>query len=114
MCRLARGFFFLVGVWVTGAVTLVVHSVLTGVFSANPHLLKGDLPAPGDDHIVDIDGVMPRPEYPLIYPQESPLEDEGFDQPLHMPDREPGNGSETLIGDPGMLAKHIGFGKDGV
>jgi hypothetical protein len=31
-----------------------------------------------------------------------------------MPDRKPGNASETLIGNPGVLAKEVCFGKEGI
>jgi len=57
---------------------------------------------------------MPRPKHPLIYPQESPFIDEGFDQPLHMPDRKTRDGSETLIGNSGVFPKKVGLGEDGV
>src|SRR2546430_7582731 len=100
--------------WVTCSVTLVVQSVRSGVTSANALVLKGDLPAPGDNYIVDVDGIVPRPKHPLIYPQKSPFKDQGFDKPLHMPDGEARDGSETLIGHPGVFAKEVRFGEDGV
>jgi hypothetical protein len=56
--------------WVIPPVTLVVHSVRSCRFSANTHLYKGDLPAPGNNHIVDVDGVVPRLQDPLVNPQE--------------------------------------------
>ena len=65
-----RGFYIGLGVWVIPPVTLVVHSVRSCRFSANTHLYKGDLPAPGNNHIVDVDGVVPRPQDPLVNPQE--------------------------------------------
>jgi len=61
---------------VTALVTLVVYSVLPGVFFANAHLRKAHLPAPGNNHIVDVDGVVPRPQYPLRNPQEPSLIDQ--------------------------------------
>ena len=70
----------------TALVTLVVQSVLAGVFVASLYLLIGHLPAPGDHHIVDIDGVMPGPQHLLIYPEKSSLKDEGFDKAHDMPD----------------------------
>jgi hypothetical protein len=107
--------------WVTGSVTLVVQSVRYGVTSAKlacpptgAHVLKGALPAPGDNHIIDVYSIVPRPQHPLVYPQESSFKDEGFHKPLHMPDGEAGDTSETLIGNPGVLAKEVGFGEDGV
>jgi hypothetical protein len=109
-----RGFFFLVGVWVTARVTLVVLFVLVGVRTAASHPAKRGLSPPRYHHIVDVDGVMPRPEHLLIYPQETAFIDEGFHKPHHMPDGESGDTSETLIGNPGMLAKEVGFGENGV
>jgi len=99
---------------VTGSVTLVVQSVLTGVGSATAHLRIGHLPAPGNNHVIDVDGIVPGPQHPLIYPQKSSLIDQGFDEALHMPDGEAGDRSETLIGNPGVFAKKVGFGEDGV
>src|SRR5215211_2475944 len=107
------GFFFLVGVWVTALVTLVVYSVLTGVGSATAHVLEGGLTPPRHHHIVEVYCVMPGPQHPLIYPQESSLKDKGFDQAFHMPDGEAGDGSEALIGNPGVLAKEVCFGEYG-
>jgi hypothetical protein len=101
-------------VWVTAHVTLVVLFVLLGVFAANTHVLIRDLPAPGDHHIVDVDGVMPRPEHPLGNPQETAFNGEGFDEAFDMPDGKACDGSETLKGNPGALAKHVGFGEDGI
>ena len=69
------------GVWVTASVTLVVLFVLAGVFSANAHLLIGDFPPPRHHHMVDVDGVVPGPQPPLINPQEPPLEDVSLDSP---------------------------------
>jgi hypothetical protein len=57
---------------------------------------------------------VPGPQYPLGNPQEASLKDEGFHQALDMPDRKPRNASETLIGNPGVLAKEIRFGENGV
>ena len=102
------------GVWVTALVTLVVQSVLTGVGSATAHLRKAHLPAPGNDDVVDVDGIVAVPQDPLVDPQESSLIDEGFDQTFDVPDGKSRNASDTLIGDPGVFAKEIGFGEDGV
>jgi hypothetical protein len=44
---------------VTPHVTLVVQSVLAGVFSANAHLRIGDFLPPRHHHMVDVDGVGP-------------------------------------------------------
>ena len=98
----------------TPPVTLVVQSVLAGVWSANAHVLKGHLSAPGNDDMVDIDGIVPRPQDPLINPQEPTLKDEGFDKPHHVPDGEAGNPGNALIGNPGVLAKEVCFGKEGI
>src|SRR5947207_14925029 len=103
MCRFAGDLYIGLVFWVTDPVTLVVQSVRYGVGSANAYVLKGDLPAPRDNYIVDINGVVPRPEDPLIYPQETAFIDQGFHNSLYMPDRKAGNPSKTLIGDPGML-----------
>ena len=113
-CRLGREFSLGMGVWVTGFVILVVHFVRSGVLSATAHLRKGHLPAPGDDDMVDVDGIVAVPEDLLINPKKPPVLDEGFDKAHHMPDGEARHGSETLIGNLGVLAKHIGFGEDGV
>ena len=64
--------------------------------------------------MVDVDGIMPRPQDSFGNPQEPPLHNEGFDKPLHVPDRIPRDGSDALIGNLGPLAKHVGFGEDGV
>ena len=69
----------------TADVTLVVQSVLPGVFSTNAHLLIAHFLAPGNNHIVDVNRVVSRPQYPLIYPQKPPLKDKGFDQAFDMP-----------------------------
>ena len=98
----------------TGLVTLVVQPILPGVFSPNTHILKGDFPSPGDHHMVDVDGIVPRPEDPLINPQQSTLIDERFDKAHHVPDRKPRYASETLIRNPGMLAEHVCLGEDRV
>jgi hypothetical protein len=99
---------------VTALVTLVVHSVLPGVRTATTHLLIGHFPPPGHYHIITVDGIVPRPEYPLIYPKKPPFIDEGFDKPHHMPDGKPCDRSETLISNPGVLPKEVGFGEDSV
>jgi hypothetical protein len=55
-----------------------------------------------------------RPERPPVNTQKALLTLQGFDQPHHMPAGKPRNASETLIGHPGVLAKKVGFRKDGV
>jgi hypothetical protein len=57
---------------------------------------------------------MPRPQHPLLNPQEPPLKDEGFDKPHDVPDGKPCDACETLIGNPGVLSKEIRFGQNGV
>jgi hypothetical protein len=54
------------------------------------------------------------PENAFIYPKKPSLIDEGFDEAFDMPDGEAGDGGDALICNPGLLAKHIGFGEDGV
>ena len=98
----------------TPDVTLVVQSVLSGVFAANAHLLIGGLPAPGDNHMVDVDGVVAWPQHPLINPQEPPLKDQGFHQAYDMPDGEARDASETLISNPSVFTKEIRLRQDGV
>src|SRR5947207_15710944 len=102
MCRFAGDLYIGLVFWVTDPVTLVVQSVRYGVGSATAHVLKGDLPAPRDNYIVDVNGIMPRPQHLLIYPQESPFKDQGFHKPHHMPDGEARDTSEKLIGNPGV------------
>jgi hypothetical protein len=97
---------------VTAHVTLVVLFVLAGVRTAASHLLIGNLPTPGNNHIVDVDGIVPRPEDPLLNPEKPPFVDEGFHKPFHMPDGKPGDASETLIGNPGVLAEEIGLAEN--
>jgi len=64
--------------------------------------------------MVDVDGIVAVPQDPLIHPQQPPLPDEGFDEAYDMPDGEASDASDTLIGNPGVLAVEIGFGKNGV
>jgi hypothetical protein len=113
-CRFAGNLYIGLAFWVTASVTLVVQSVLAGVFSANAHLLIADLPAPGNDDMVNIDGIVTRPEDPFINSKKPPLVDEGFDETYDMPDGKPCDGSETLIGNPGVSSVEVRFGEDGV
>jgi hypothetical protein len=63
---------------------------------------------------VDVDGVVPGPQHPLSNPKKPALKDQGFDQAFDVPDGEARDAGEALIGDPGVLAEHICFGKDGI
>ena len=89
-------------------VTLVVQSVLTGVFSANPHLRKAHLSAPGNDHMVDVDGIMPWPEDFLVNPKKPTLKDQGFHQPFDMARAKAGDASDARIGNLGVLTRPRG------
>jgi hypothetical protein len=59
--------------------------------------------------MVDVDGVVSRKDDPLINPEKPPLEDQGLDEPHHMPDGEAGDTGDTLIGNPGVFPIEVGF-----
>ena len=112
MCKLARDLYIGLAFWMTPFVTLVVQSVRSDGFSANAHLLIGDLPAPGNHHMVDVDGIVAVPENPLVNAEKPPFLDQGFDQAYHMPDGEAGDAGDAFIGNLGVFAVEVGFGED--
>jgi hypothetical protein len=57
---------------------------------------------------------VPGPQYPFLNPQETAFIDQGFHKAYNMANGKAGDASETLIGNPGMLPKEVGFGENGV
>jgi hypothetical protein len=85
MCRFGRDFSLGVGVCMTPDVTLVVHSVLPVFFSANAHLLIAHLPAPGNNHMVDVDGIVARPQDPPVNAKQAPFTHQDVDLGAWLP-----------------------------
>ena len=57
----------------------------SGLFPANAHLRKGYLPAPGDNHMVDVDCVVPPPQDPPVNAKQAPFTHQDVDLGAWLP-----------------------------
>ena len=108
LCRRERGFFFVFGVCVRGSRTLVVLFVPSKTWA----LVVERISAPGNDNMIDIDGVVPCPEYPSLHPQLVAQLLQPGNGSVDRTSRKSGDRLDCLMGDPGMLAVDIGFGEN--
>src|SRR5205085_2822588 len=65
-------------------------------------------------HMVDVNGVTPRPPHPLINPHHAALIDQGIHDTYHMAPGKPCHGSKILIANPCIFPIAVGFGTNGV